>query len=183
MIDTVFKFDEKKCIVLNEDILLLCEHLDKVDPVQLSYIIFVYDYVHSPMRLKPIGERRLQSARKFYPEFKDPEAEGLIPKEAIEEYQSFVYDSRYYALDALKGKIVTLNNFLIDADEPKKMKEISESIKICTTRIDQIRDEIFQEEVSEFNVVLKGGRSMSLIEIVKSNKDEWKKMQHVKSEN
>jgi hypothetical protein len=165
---TVFQLDRNFKIILNPEAVKLVPELRSLDEKELEYVILVVDYIDSPFRKKGVDERKLMAKRKVYGDTKkNVETKKLI--NAMDGYKSLVFDIRRETIDVYKKKIKRLQReTLTESDdynlELRRLKGINESIDFLQGRIIKMERDLDADE-KESNMVLKGNRRLSYIEI------------------
>jgi molecular chaperone DnaK (HSP70) len=157
--------------LLNPDAVKLEPILGSLSQKQLLYIIWVYDYLQSPLRKKPLEDRRRISKIKFLPTaIKEFEAEPTF-KSAIEAFKSFIYDEKYVTTETYKSKIYQMQQNLAETNATTDIKNITQTIDLLRKKIDELENSIDEQDQI---IYVKGDRKLSLIEIWQRNKKHLK---------
>jgi len=162
----LFKITRDGDIILEKEVVRLCPILSRLEDNELKYIICAYDYIDSPWHRKPEEERKIIANRLF---LKDSEKKEKDPdfRKAVEEYESCIFDIKKYTAETLKNRIYKFDQMLMSSDDPAKMKNYDSAIAILQKRYDDINEEVKAEEEM---LEIKGGKKLSLIEVLKRNK-------------
>jgi hypothetical protein len=168
----VFKMDKSFDVVLNKDAVKLVPELTGLSKDQLKYVILVADYVDSPLRKRPLEERKAMAARMVYGDGKNIETDKI--KLAIESYRSLVFDIRRETIDIFKQKIKVLQKEVIMPDISfSRMKEIDQTITFMQDRVASIEHQLDIEEGEEIEI--KGGKVLSYLEKWQRSQREYNK--------
>ena len=173
---SVFLVNDEGTAVLKKEAVSLCQYLSKVSSNELLYIIMAYDYCYGPYHRLPLHERRSIALRRTYKNRKNAEEIDKKLSKAIEEYNGLIFDIKRTQRDVYLQKQHVLNNRLIEEDNPTRIKEILSSLSIIENKVSDIDRAIESEEEV---IKLTGGKRASLIEILISNRKNYKAT-HVK---
>jgi hypothetical protein len=167
MIPAVFRIDEDRKVVIDQDAKKLIPEIDMVKDVDLLYIVLAYDHVYSPYRFKPKEERIAIARKRIYG------SDTIIPednkkiKKAIEEYLKLIFDPRRETLEMFKDKIVLLHKEIKNnQSDIKEIKKSYELIEFFEQKIDELKKELDTEEHS---IYIKGDKKLSKLEIWQRN--------------
>ena len=165
---SLFKVDQNFTTILNPDAVKICEHLRKVGPDELLYIILAYDNTDGPFRMKPPDERINLAKKKVFGTL-DVSPETIKVRKAIEEYQELIFDVRRQTVDNYKKRIIKLQRESLFEDVTHgKLKDIDAAIRFLQGRIEELESELSYEEKTELKV--KGDKKLSFIEKWQLNK-------------
>ena len=160
-------------VLLNPEAVKLEPILGQLHLSQLLYIIWVYDYLQSPLRKKPLEDRKRISKVKFLPTaIKEFESEPSF-KAAIETFKSFIYDEKYTTLEAYKSKIHRLQLNLEATDNTTEIKNITQTIDLLRKKCDELENDIDEQDQI---VYVKGDRKLSMIEKWQRNRKLSKRL-------
>lgn len=174
----VFKVDANWEIILNPQAVRLVPELRGLNKDELRYVILTTDYVDSPLRKKPLYERRIVAERMVYGDSKK-QIETEKVKIAIEGYKSLIFDIRRETIDIYNTKIRILQKESLSHDVSfARMKEIDQTISFMQDRVENMQRQLDIEE-SE-NIDLKGGKKLSYIEIWQRKQQEYKEFQQMR---
>jgi hypothetical protein len=144
-----------------------------------KYLFAVYDMIDSPIKGQPISRRRELAVSFFFPKEEDKkkkieelEADAMF-RSAIEELKSVTYDPDRTTYDTYNEKLWQLNIALRDCD-PKSAKLLLDTIDMFQERADKLKQKMEKEDVAKINVVLKGGRQLSYLEVWQLSKQNYK---------
>lgn len=177
---SIFKITKNK-ISLVPEALALTEHIQKLDSQQLKYVIMAYDYVYSPLRRKPLKQRKLIAVRKCWPENRkdfDPEkrSNSKTLLAAIEEYTDLLFDPLRLRLQSVDDKLLELNESLITTTGSKAIKDATVAIEFLEGKRDDLINEIEKDDELNANVSLTKGRSLSFMEKQKRSRELKKRL-------
>jgi hypothetical protein len=160
---------------LHPDAVRLTEYLKDLGQKQLQYVILVYDLDDSPLRKKPLEERRIFAKRKLgINEERDYENLDTM-KKAIEEYQALNFNLRRTMKDSYLTKIMQLQRAIMIEDDPTRIKQFTSSIDILENKVHEMELALEEEEKIE----LRGKKSLSFLELYKRNQREHRKFMNV----
>lgn len=166
MSDYVFKIVGGN-VILNEEAKLLTVHLKTCQPKDLLFIVIAYDYTRAnPYHQKPLIERKNIALQLTYKKGNFDEISERL-QSAIEEYNSLIYDPTRYTAEILKNKISILQGRLNNEDNVTEIVNIEKAIRILEERYEKTINKAVEEEEK---IILKGNKSLSLIEKLKRNK-------------
>lgn len=168
---SVFLINSKGNAVLRPEAVKLTEYLQQMKTDVLLYIILSQDYTYGPFHRKPPQDRALLAERRVWQNRKAPEFSKIkFFNEAVEEYQSLIFDINRYNRDTYLRKIADLNRQLIDTDDPDKMKKILSAANLLEDKLEEIDRKVNQDdEVFE----LAGDKTSSLIEVFIRRRKEF----------
>ena len=161
----IFRISKDGTVILSPDAIKLCRDLAFLTDDQIKYIVLVYDYVDSPIRRKPLEERRRIARDKLSDSRIDPEDSPVV-KKGIEEYTSMIYDNRRERMDILNNKISRMQKKLDDEEDDKIIKRYIETINLMSSEIDKLQEAI---DIDEEMIEVRGNKKLTFIEIWKRN--------------
>lgn len=169
----VFKIGNNNEIIVHKDAIKLVPELKGLTDNELKYVILVTDYIDSPLKAKPLSERKNLAKRIVYGNSSvRPETEKV--RRAMEWYKSIIFDIRYETIDIYTEKIQRLQKETLNPDTPiTRLKEIDQAITFLQNRIVSLQRSISIEEGAELE--LKGGKKLSFIEIWQRKQREYEK--------
>ena len=159
---TVFDLNNEGTIILNPHAVKLCPGLKSLKQDELLYIIWIYDYRSSPLRLKPEDQRLMYFKRKF--------PNNKVKKEKIEnsiqEYLSLIYSVEHIRLENAKNKLKEAEKAFMDTDitATTTLKSLSSTSDFLEKKIMNLETKIESEEEL---VDLKGKKKLSFLELQK----------------
>lgn len=159
--------------LINEEAIKLEPILGQLNTKQILYIIWVYDYIQSPLRKKPLEDRKRFAKAKFFPTLDTPFEERMGMPLAINTFKSFIYDEKYETCETYKAKISQLQKNLMDTANSTDISNIMKSIDLLRKKIDEIESEIDERDQI---VKVKGDRTLSMIELWQRNRSLSKKV-------
>ena len=174
----IFKVNKEGNTILHPDAIKLCPKLALLSEPELIYIIMVYDYVDSPYRKKPIEERRKIAYTKIALEKKlklDFDKTKRV-RDAIDEYQSLIYDKRKEMIDALLTRLYNIQDEIKSQTNDLTDSQLKSKIEICDLINKQIEKYQEQIDIDEELAELKGDKKLSFIELWKRNKMNLRKV-------
>jgi len=172
---SVFKMDANWEVVINPQAVKLVPELAGLDKKQLRYVILVTDYIDSPLRKKPIDERRAMATKMVYLDSKK-QVETDTVKLAIKVYKSLVFDIRRETIDIYNQKIRMLQKESLGTEVTfSRMKEIDGTITFMQDRVENMQHQLDIEESEEISV--KGGKVLSYLEKWQRKQKAYKEFQ------
>lgn len=163
-------------IELHEDVIKLIPEFDFIEEKLLKYIIFYADYRRSPIRSFPDFQRdRIAKLKAGY-----LETENLLERDAvrafINEYTSLIYDEDLEMRGIFQEKIEVLKKEIKSPDisfkDLKEKRDMSRYFEQEIARIDlKISAESYEEKPD-----IKGGKSLSYIELWQRRRKKYKEM-------
>ena len=168
---SVFKVDQALNVALDDQALRLIPELVSLTQDELKYVILVVDYVDSPLRKKPLAERKMMAKRMvFKGKNVQPETQKVL--KAMDLYKSLVFDIRRETVDIYSEKIRKLQKETLHPDTTfARMKEIDQTITFMQNRVTSIQHELDIEEGERLE--LQGNRKLSYIEIWQRRQKEY----------
>jgi hypothetical protein len=170
----VFSLNQEGTVILHPDAVKLEPVLKQLTENQLLYVIWVHDYLQSPLRKKPIEDRKRLAKVKFFPDMEKDLEEYPIMKAAILSFKGLIYDEKYETADTYKNKIYQLQKNLMSTEGTQEIKNITSAINMLRKSIEDLENEIEDEEQVKY---VKGGRSLSMLEQWQRNRKLSKKLQ------
>lgn len=169
----LYRVNKAGTIEFNEQVLNLLPSLRKVPQDVLEYIVLAYDYLYSPVKMRPIKERKIYASRKVWGNIKilpeEDERYKTVMDKWISDFKMCIYDDRIETVEACRTKIAFLNKELSDPAQvdSRKMADIGKGIDVLQKRIDNLEEEIIEEEEK---MELQGDKKESYIEKIRRNK-------------
>ena len=160
--------------VLNEEAVKLEPILGQLNPKQLLYIIWVYDYIASPIRKKPLEDRKRLAKAKFFPTLTTTFEERGGMQQAIDSFKVFIYDDKYEICQTYKNKVNQLQDNLGRTDNSTEIINITKTIDILRKKVEEIENEIDEQDQI---IHIKGDRPLSLVERWQRKRKALKKQQ------
>lgn len=170
----VYSVSSDGSAILNEEAVKLEPILGQLNAKQLLYIIWVYDYIQSPLRKKPLEDRKRLAKAKFFPQLETSFEERMGMQTAIDCFKSFMYDEKYETCETYKSKIYQLQQNLISTNQTTEIANITKTIDLLRSKIEEIENELDERDQI---VYVKGDRKLSLIEQWQRNRKLSKRLQ------
>lgn len=171
----VFKLDANFEVILNPEAVKLVPELSGLTKEELRYVILVVDYVDSPLRRKPIDERKAIASKMINGESKLIKETAKL-KNAMIGYKGLIFDIRRETIDIYNQKIRMLQKESLSADVSfSRMNEIDKTITFMQDRVESMQHQLNIEESEE--VVLKGNKKLSYIEIWQKRQKAFREFQ------
>ena len=162
-------------VIVNPELASLTEHLCKLPEADLRYIIFLCDYNDSPFWQLPDEVREKKARQLAYANGEEPIPVEQL-QEAMDEYKSLIWDEDKEQLRMLTNKIYKLNKSMADEEDPGKLKTLTASINLLKQEKEQLGRSV-QAELE--NIVIKGKRQLSNIELWQRNRKRKKEYENI----
>jgi len=173
----IYKLTSDNKIELIKEAIALVPSLAFLGEKELRYIIMSYDYINGPFSVKPEQERiELALQILWQDKKKQSDVEDSVVKEAIESYNSLIYDNLRYTLNGIKRKLNILMRKLADFDiedeenDLKRFKMITDAISHLEKQISDLEKQVYDDTEK---LKLKGRKEESMIEQLKRSKKLW----------
>ncbi len=169
----VYSVSTDGLVLLNPEAVKLEPHLKYLNSNQVLYIIWAYDYMQSPVRKKPLEDRKRIARARFFPkEAIDFDLQEIM-KNGIDSFKSLIYDEQYETCEIYKNKIRQMQHNLVDAESIQDIKNITNTIDLLRKKVEELENSIDENDQI---IYVKGDRKLSLLEIWQRNRKLSRKL-------
>ncbi len=173
--DYLFSLNRKGSIVLHPDALNLCPEFRVLTNEEAHFMILFCDYASPLHQLQLPKEDILNKAMQMaFGKVDRKLVNKLVIKTAIDAYKGFQYDSRKELMKVYHKKLDALSASLETETGHAAIKNILDSQERLRKSMKDLEDEIMNNR--EIQATLKGGGTLSFIEKIMRNQEEYKRV-------
>lgn len=170
--DYLFSLNKRGTYVFHLDAVKLCPELSILDDNEILFLILAYSYKSPFYQMRLPEQDRVNKAMQqvFGGTNKDVMNKGII-QNAAEAIKALQYDPKMELLRIYEDKLNMLSEELKHADSSKNIQDILKSQTHLKDAAKNLEDDIMNN--LEIQETLKGGGTLSFIERLIKNKEEY----------
>lgn len=178
--DYLFSLNKKGTFVFHADAVKLCPELSVLNDKEILFLILVYSYKSPFYQMRLPEQDRINKAMQqvFGSSDKNLLNKGII-KNAAEAIKALQYDPRMELMKVYEDKLKNLSEELVITDTATGIQNILKSQSHLKEAIKGLEDDILNN--LEIQETLKGGGTLSFIERLMKNKDEYDRVTRKKN--
>jgi hypothetical protein len=173
----LFNINKKGTILFHPEVMKLCPEFAVLNDQEKLCLVLVCDY-NSPFNQLPESDRKHKACLQSFGNNDISLFEKQVMKNAMELYKGLQYNPKHELIKVYQDKIASLSKDLVIATSPTAIKNILDSQKNMRMAMEELSKSSNEEE--ERKLELRGKGTLSLLEMITSNKEEYERVTKLK---